>query len=167
MKTPKMFKTIVYFDQLSKEAKERARKWWKDGNDYPFLEESIKEYTTHKLEKAGYDVSDLKVYYSLSYCQGDGVSFTANLTKGIERYEVNQRGNYTHEMTMSVYHEDEDGNETEEPAILEEMRKIARMVEKMGYSYIDEENEDEIVDENITCNEYTFSLSGERMDADV
>lgn len=80
-----MSKTIVYFDALSKEAKEVARKWWKEGNDYPFLSESIKEFITQKLETAGYDVSDLKVYYSLSYCQGDGVSFTAKYSRRNER----------------------------------------------------------------------------------
>lgn len=163
----KMIKTIVFFDALSDAAKEKAREWWRNGNDFPFLSEAIKEYTQHKLEKAGYDVEDLKVYYSLSYCQGDGVSFTANLTKGIERYEVNQKDSqYVHEMTMEVYHEDGDGNETDEPVVLEEMRGIARMVEKMGYSYIDEENEDAIVDENIMCNEYTFTKEGLRLDPD-
>lgn len=161
-----MIKSIVYFDKLSDKAKEKAREWWRNGNDFPFLSEAIKEYTQHKLEKAGYDVEDLKVYYSLSNCQGDGVSFTANLTKGIERYEVNQSGHYCHEMTMSVYHEDGDGNETDDNGVLDEVRSIARMVEKMGYSYIDEENEDENVDESIDVNEYTFSLSGERMDPD-
>lgn len=157
---------VYFFEQLNDDAKEKAREWYKEGNDYPLLKEDIKEFIAGKLEDAGYDVEDLKVLYSLSYCQGDGVSFTATLLKGNERYEVNQSGLYVHEMTMRVYHEDENGNETDEPAMLEEMRAIAKKATKIGYNHIENEDSDENVDDNIIINEYTFTSEGKRLDAE-
>jgi hypothetical protein len=153
---------VYTFDELSDEAKEKAREWYREGIDYPFLEEFMNEFIYDKLTEAGYMVDDLKVLYSLTYSQGDGVSFTAKLTKGLETYQVNRSGHYVHERTMDVYHETEDGEETEEPEVLEEMRKIAKEAEKAGYKYIEYEESNEAVDETIRANEYPFTKNGER-----
>ena len=163
-----MYKKIVFFDELSEEAKKKARQWWKEGQDYPFLTEELENFITEKLEDLGFMVEDLRVLYSLSYCQGDGVSFTAKLSKGIESYEVNRSdSHYYHEMTISeVYHETEDGEQTDESELLEKMRDIAKQAEKIGYGYIEDEDKDGNVDEAIKANDYTFTLEGERMDAD-
>ena len=162
-----MSKKLVYFQELSNEAKEKARAWFRENNDYMFLEESLQEFVTEKLEEHGYSVEEpVKVLYDLSYCQGDGVSFTAVLSKNGQRYEVNQSGNYYHEYTMSVYHETEDGEETEEEAILSEMRAIAVEAKKYGYSFIESEDSNENVDDAIMANEYTFTLEGLRMSPD-
>jgi len=163
-----MYKKIVFFDDLSDEAKEKARQWYKEGQDYPFLTEELKQFITEKIEDLGFAVDDLEVLYSLSYCQGDGVSFTAKMTKGLEAYEVNRsNSNYYHEMTISeVYHETEDGEQTDETELLEKMRDIAKQAEKIGYGYIEDEEKDGNIDEAIKANEYTFTLEGERMNPD-
>lgn len=168
----KMTKSIVYFDALSDAAKEKARQWYKEGNDMPFLKEYLTEFVQERLVKIGYEIQELKLHYSLAYCQGDGVSFDAILIKGKRMYTVKQRDNhYVHEMTMSAYSElynvSRDGeNERDEPVFLEKMRKLARETEKLGYAYIEGENDDENVDDNIRANEYTFTLDGARMNPD-
>lgn len=66
---------LYKFEELSKEAKERAIEQWRekgydfDDNDAQFLTEDFKEI----LKERGF--YDPKVYWSLGYCQGDGVCF--------------------------------------------------------------------------------------------
>lgn len=88
-----MFKKIVFFDALSEEAKEKAREWYRDGNDMPYLEEYLKEFIQEELEQREYKVKELKPLYSLSNCQGDGVSFTATLEKNGGRFHAGRREN--------------------------------------------------------------------------
>lgn len=165
----KMYKKLVFFDDLSEQAKEKAREWYREGQDYDGLKEYMTEIIEEDLKDLGFMVEDLIVFYSLNYSQGDGVSFTCKLIEGLEVYEVNQGGRYVHEMTMSIYHEDEHGNETDgekEKKLLEDVRNIATKAEKSGYAWIEAESSDESVDESIKINDYTFTLEGERMQED-
>jgi hypothetical protein len=160
----KMYKKIVYFDELSNQAKEKARQWWKDGQDYPFLEEELKTFITEELEKQGFSIDGTDLRYSLGYSQGDGVSFAGTITKGKKKWTatISRALNYVHAEMMDV--ENENG-ETDDK-MTEKMRAIARQAEKIGYGYIEDEDKDGNVDDNIKANEYTFTLEGERMDAD-
>lgn len=167
-----MYKKLYFFNDLEDEAKEKAREWYRNGNsDSPFLSDYLHEITSEMLTEAGYTVEDLEMFYSLSYCQGDGVSFSATLEKGNARYFVSKYaffGRDVHEMSMNVEGEDLTTFESIEcDDILEEMREIARKVEKLGYEYIENENSDETVDDNINVNEYTFTREGIRIDADI
>ena len=164
----KMYKKIVFFDDLSEQAKDKAREWYKDGNGLEFLGEYLENFISEKLNAEGFTVDNIEVFYSLSNSQGDGVSFTATLSRGLMTYEVNRNDSrYSHEMTISeVYYENESGEVIDQPELLEKMRSIARQAEKAGYKYIEDEDKDGNVDENIRSNEYTFSIKGERMDAD-
>ena len=163
-----MIKKIVFFDALNDEAKEKAREWFRDSNDMPFLTENIGEFITEELTEAGYTINvPVEVFYSLSYSQGDGVSFTVTLERNGGRYFVTRNGHYMHDMTMDVSCESlEDFASVECKSQLEEMRAIARKAEKFGYRQIELENSDEVVDENILANEYTFTLEGQRMEPD-
>lgn len=164
-----MTKKIVYFDELSKEAKEMARDWYKDGNDYNFLEEAMTEFITEKIKESGYilDVDTLKVRYSLGYCQGDGVSFSCTFSKGKRNYEAyTTDSHYVHENTFEVKELLDDYEEKDAPKVTEHLRQIAREAEEYGYSFIEAENSDENVDDNIVANEYTFTLEGKRENPD-
>ena len=161
-----MTKKIVFFDALSDEAKEKARDWYKSGNDYPFLEEEMTELILGEFEALGYTVEGLKLAYSLSYSQGDGVSFEATITKGDERWNVERTNSrYCHEYTMDIRLVTDDG-EVEDEAMANLCREIAVKAKKAGYSEIEYEDSDEAVDESIMANEYTFTVEGVRMDAD-
>lgn len=69
--------TDVYaFNELSAEAKENVKKWWIDGNidlSYIFTED-IEQHLNELFPN-----SDLKIQYSLSYCQGDGLNIYGEL----------------------------------------------------------------------------------------
>ena len=165
-----MTKKLVFFDDLDDKAKEKAREWFRSGScdDDMGLSEILRDYITTELENAGYIVTKgVEVLYSLGSSQGDGVSFTATLEKGNARYFVTQSGRYVHEMTMDMECESlEDFVAVDCDGELEDMRAIARKAVKIGYQEIEYQTSDEVVDETIRVNEYTFTLEGERINPD-
>ena len=70
---------VFKFEELSEEAKEVARNWYKGcmDNDFYFETEHIKEDFQYELEKLGYPTN--KIEFSLSYSQGDGVAFYGHI----------------------------------------------------------------------------------------
>lgn len=68
------------FNELSKHAKEKVREWY----CYEYCEDIIKydlrERFQEMLKSNGF--LNMKVYWSLGYCQGDGVAFGGNLDVG-------------------------------------------------------------------------------------
>lgn len=165
-------RSVYKFDQLSDEAKEKAREWYREGYDDPMMQSHMINLTGEALEAAGFKVNqyggaDLDVRYSLSYCQGDGFSFLGDIERDGKRYKVTQNSNhYYHEMTMDCVEVDDEGNETEAPKVLEELRKIAREMARKGYEEIEYQQSAEVVDEVIEANGYTFTSEGNRLDAD-
>lgn len=63
---------VYTFNELAEEAKERAINDYYKHEDYPFLEDDIMV----ELKQIDQFFSDIKLQYSLSYCQGDGLSFS-------------------------------------------------------------------------------------------
>lgn len=67
MRTETIEYNVYRYNELSDEAKEKVKQWYLDGQ-YP-------EYFTNTCEEDLYNLfgeNDLKVEYSLGYCQGDG-----------------------------------------------------------------------------------------------
>lgn len=68
---------IFRYDELSQEAKEKARKWFREtGLNYE--PQIITEEMENTLNDLGYE--GVEVFWRLSYCQGDGVAFYGKLT---------------------------------------------------------------------------------------
>lgn len=165
-----MTKKIVFFDDLDDKGKEKAREWYKSIDDMPFLDEYIRDTIHEKMEEKGYIIDEysFSVRYSLSYCQGDGVSFACMFHKGKHNYEAYfGNSNYVHEMTMDVKKLLEDYEEQDDLIVTERLRKIAKETERLAYKFIECEQSDENVDDDILVNKYTFTLEGERMNPDV
>lgn len=164
-------KQLYYFEELSDNAKEKAREWFREGNDDPFMQSHMCNLTAEALNEAGYTVNqsgmqDIDVRYSLSNSQGDGFSFMGHIHKDGKTYHITQSSNhYYHEMTMDAVEVTDDGD-IDAPEVLEECRKIAREMESRGYEHIEWLNSNEYVDETIIANEYTFDIDGVRMNAD-
>ena len=130
MRTEKI--KIYKFEELGEEAKKIAREWYKEcmSNDFQveseIITENLKETATDEMHNM---IEDLNVAWSLSNCQGDGVSFTgkiitenvisflklclgrnlsaseAEVAKFIDYIEFtrNNRVNYVHKYTVDVY----------------------------------------------------------------
>ena len=164
----KIIETKVYtFDELSDEAKETARAWYREGNDYPFLSDYMQEEAGELLKKAKIKTDDFKVYYSLSYSQGDGAMIELEGTWKAWNVKVTQSGHYSHERSTTIalssmktgeYAPEEKEKDFEENVYI----PVCIALKKYGYECIEYENSNESVDETIQANEYTFTEDGTR-----
>ena len=76
----KSLPTARPYGELSEEAKARAREWWREkGSTWDVWDsDQLTEFFQQELgEQWGIDEAELS--WGLSYCQGDGVAFTASL----------------------------------------------------------------------------------------
>ena len=190
---PREHKTIVYtYEELSPEAQEKARNWWReiDQFDSQYLSDIFKD----TLREWGFE-KGVDVWWSLNSSQGDGVAFQGSLDipkyvnaraqdfrrmiGHVEVY-VKHEGRYTHWNSMEVTVEESDsrkqlapkdwfpGTPTEEMLsefeefVKEDVKDMSRELEKMGYGEIEYQNSDEVVAENIIANEYEFTADGRR-----
>jgi len=69
-------RTKIYtFDELSDEAKEVAIEQYRNVQEY--YSDFFNDDAVEQIDKAGFS-GDVKLQYSLSYCQGEGLSFSCN-----------------------------------------------------------------------------------------
>lgn len=164
-------KTInVYnYEELDEKAKENVLKYFREQEDFYYLEEDLKEYLKQLLEENKIKViQDLKLFYSLSYCQGDGACFIGLFNwKGYEIL-IKHNSHYYHERSTDIYiyKLDKDGNEKEATektydSFKELYYSICRKIEKSGYEEIEYRQSEESIKELIEMNEYTFRENGE------
>lgn len=66
---------VYSFSELSEDAKEKAKQWYLDDDFRPQEFENIYTEDLHYL----FNNSDLKIQFSLSYCQGDGLNIYGKL----------------------------------------------------------------------------------------
>lgn len=154
---------VYAYDELPKEAKEKAIQRWIEHDDLPWLEESLNEYLAELLHKNKIKADEAAVQYSLSYCQGDGAMFTL---KGMwKKYHitVKQSGHYYHYNSKDIFITDENDNDAPE-AIYNTFNdlyvSIAKELAKAGYKYIEDSQSEESVAETFRANEYMFTLDG-------
>ena len=73
----KIIETKVYqFDELNENAKQNAIENYRNNNDDVFLD-FFKDDAKEQIENAGFK-GNVSLSYSLSYCQGDGLSFSCD-----------------------------------------------------------------------------------------
>lgn len=161
---------LYQYNELSEEAKEKAREWYREGNEYPFLYEYMQERLAELFEE--YKITDkgTELHYSLSYCQGDGASFTGDIEWKAWRATIGKNSWGTHyEHSKSVDVKELNSLKTDKDAPDETWAKLQSIVEEIGdklasdgYDYIEYEDSDENVAELIEANEYEFLEDGTR-----
>jgi len=149
---------------------EKALEKWRDNNDYyglnGYMQEYCKELITENQIKlvGGYK---MQVFYSLSYCQGDGAMFEGTFLYRDKYYvTVRQSGHYYHYNSKDIIVEEEDidGNEVDTDEIEKEFNDIyidiCKKLAISGYNFIEAENEEDNILETMRANEYTFESDG-------
>jgi hypothetical protein len=153
---------------LSAEAKEKAREWYKEIDDMPFLEDDMQETLQDLLKKAKIECKDAKVFYSLSYSQGDGAMFEGVCTFKGHAIQVKQSGHYYHYNSKEITYLDFVGEDKEgkEEAIAEAFEakytEVCKELAKAGYAYMEDAHSDSTIDDTLSANEYTFTETGKR-----
>lgn len=156
MKTVTKEYTVYTYDELSKEAKEKALNKWREGNDYFFLEDCMNERLHELLEENQIqDTNDTsepgtkptQVLYSLSCCQGDGAMFEGVYIWNGYTVTIKHSGHYYHSYSKDIDITDEEGNEpeTDEPlnAFESIYQNICKELEQYGYNFIEYEDSEE------------------------
>ena len=180
MKTVTKTYDVYTFEELSQEAKDKAREKWITNNDYPFLSDYLNERLHELLEENKIkDTNDTSkpntkptpVLYSLSHCQGDGAMFEGTFEwqhlKKTYTAVIKQSGYYYHynSKTIELTYEDKDGNEHEADEktythFNDIYVTICQLLAQDGYNYIDYENSEECFRETCEANEYNFLADG-------
>lgn len=161
---------IYTFDELSQEAKDKARQAWNENNDFPFLQDDLREYIHEELKELGFEVEGISTtenpsivpLYSLSYSQGDGLMFEGTVSdKKGNRYTIKHSGHYYHERSTEItgYNkkdEEIDTKDFEENIYIPLCKRIA----ERGYAEIEYQESEENFSETCDANEYTFLEDG-------
>jgi hypothetical protein len=163
-KSTQLFK----FDELSKEAKQKAINKWRDevlaNEPVPFLEEDLENQLEEELSKNKIkETGKTELGYSLGYSQGDGASFTGNFEwKGYDVKISRNNSHYFHERSTNIDISKE--GEDAKPEVYEDFKKkyydICKKIEKAGYEEIEYRNSDESIAEDLRANDYDFNTSG-------
>ena len=141
--------TRYTFAELSEAAKEKAIS---DAQQAAY-EEDITWLLTEQLEEdLAEDLgasNELKLYYSLSYSQGDGVALDGRLDKSqaptltwparAEYAYIKHSGHYYHEHSFSVSFCDAEGEdvEPEVEVMTQQLRDVCRKLERNGYAILE------------------------------
>ena len=161
---------LYNYEELSKEAKAKALTEWNDrDNDYPFLEEDIKDTCTTLLTKYGITGDPVEVSYSLSYCQGDGAMFYGTFTWKDYSIKITHVGRYSHsnskEIEMLNAQTGINAPEASERAFEIIYQSICEAMETRGYAHIEAERSEESFAEQCEANGYTFEENGKMRNA--
>ena len=156
---------LYSFDELSDKAKENAIEKWYEKEDYYFLSQDLKESLISLLNERNIYYQDIKLLYSLSYCQGDGLCFTGILEKnGITlKLSHKYRYYYANSVDMLFYNQEcEDIEEEDERT--EELKniyfEICEILENEGYSILEYRMNDEEFSDLCDANGYYFTEDG-------
>jgi hypothetical protein len=168
MRTETRQHNVYKFDELKKETQEKVINRFREQNEIEFLEESLTDYMFQLLEEHNLKPlnDDAKLYYSLTYCQGDGVCFVGRFNSPLNYLIViNHKGNYYHKRSVEISIMDETGEELQDEKVFNIFKnlyeEICDKIEKQGYAIIENENSEETIKENIELNDYEFLENGE------
>lgn len=162
--------TVYTYDELSPEAQAKARDWYRDGEEYEWLGEYMREELDTLFEQYKITDAGTELRYSLNYSQGDGASFTGDIEWGVWRVSVvtNHWGiHYSHSRSVRISSMTSMNTDREAPRHkIDELETIIEAIgdklEKAGYDYVEACDANDAVAENIRANEYEFYADGSK-----
>lgn len=162
MKTITKTYNVYSFNELSQPAKDKALQNHNEHLVYPFLPADLREYIHEKLTEAGYTHEEITPFYSLSYCQGDGLMFEGEVEKNGNKYTITHYGHYYHERSTTIIGTDIDGNDINTDDFEENVYiPICKEARDRGYKEIEYQQSEEYFAETCEANGYTFLEDGE------
>lgn len=157
MRTETIIRNVYTFDELSDAAKETAREWYRQGDEYPWMDEAMQSIRTF-CEHFGVSIRNYCIdSYGYLYVSTDAEN---THFRGVKLRQINcdaMPTGYCLDNTLWFEFYDEfkrtgDALAAFNDAIDAAVRDIREDIE---YHY-----SDECVDESILCNEYEFTEDG-------
>ena len=161
MKTIKI--KLYEFEELSQKAKEKAMNKYYEREDYYFLNQDLKESLIYLLDERNVYYRDIKLLYSLSYRQGDGLCFTGILEKNGITLKLSHEYRYYYANSVDMLFYDKEGEDIEDERT-EELKniyfEICKILENEGYSILEYRMNDEEFSDLCAANGYYFTEDG-------
>jgi len=153
---------LYEYEELSEKAKKKALEDYNANDDYPFLQDDLREYIHEELESKGFkEESIITPLYSLGYCQGDGLMFEGSISKDGNTYTIKHAGHYYHERSTNISGTDKDGEEIDTKDFEENIYiPLCKEIAQRGYSILEEMASEEHFIEMCDANDYTFREDG-------
>lgn len=163
------------FQELEGEAKAKAIEEMRNSLYEMVGESDLTEYLTDMtMEALGGESESIRLAYSLSYSQGDGVAIYGTIQRedapdlswpeGATYVELNRNEwgiHYSHYNSFNVDAYDEEGEVVEDSKILEtQLRDLCRELERSGYKYIDGSCTEEVAIERLEDSGDVFTIDG-------
>lgn len=169
--------TVYNFDELSEAAQEKVIEHFGQGNLELYDADDLTEQFIEVLKEWGFPTDDIE--WSLGYRQGDGVAFygpidldtyakKTNTIKRARELHFNILRNswathYSHFNTMTVefdYDDDSRYARKLREQIADDVVKVSRELEAIGYAEFDRISSREYILEQIAIGEYEFTIDG-------
>jgi len=159
--------TVYGFDELAKDVQAKViEKFAQDEYEHGlnFMTEDMTAYLLDELlPRHKMKTNNAKIYYRLSYSQGDGAMFEGTIQWRGYTVSIRQSGHYYHYNSKEFTIETRHGNDAKESVydLFNDLYvEICKDLAKYGYEYIDGATSIETVTENIRANEYEFYEDG-------
>jgi hypothetical protein len=158
---------VFNFQELNREAKEKAIKDHYEAEEYPFLESDLIESLKALLEQKKVKYDNIKLLYSLSYCQGDGLCFTGNFEYKGKHYKITHSYRYYFSKSVEIEEIKEDENiylpfqDNKDHPFIKLYLSICKELEKEGYGILEYRMNDKEFAEFCESNDYKFLKTGE------
>jgi len=163
------------FQELEGKEREKAIEEMRQSLYEVISESDLTEYLTDEtMEALGGESEGIRVAYSLSYCQGDGVAIYGTIKRedapdlswpeGATYVELarNEWGiHYSHWNSFNVDVYDEEDEVIEDKRIIEtQLRDLCRELERKGYKYIEGCSTEEVAIEQLEDAGDVFTIEG-------
>jgi len=155
---------VYDFNELSGEARQAAIEKWYKNEEYPFLAEDLTDLCGTLLSEKKITHDELKLYYNLSNCQGDGLCFIGKFQWKKYYISITHNYRYYYAESTEIMLMNEKGNEVYNEKAIKQFTdiylNICGKLEKEGYGILEYRmNFDEMRDFCET-NNYTFTANG-------
>lgn len=163
------------FTELDEKAKEGAISAMRESLYEVISEDALTDYLTDRVMDAlGGGSEDIKLAYSLSYCQGDGVAIYGTIQRedapdlswpgGASYVELSKNSwghHYSHYNSFNVDVYDEEGEVIADSRIIEtQLRDLCRQLERDGYKYIEGSTTEEVATDQLMEAGDVFTIDG-------
>ena len=156
---------VYKFDELSDEVQKKVLDNFRDNEDLPFLSEDLSEYLLEIIKDNKITYKEIpELFYSLSYCQGDGAMFEGTVYWKSYTAKIKQNGLYYHYNSKNIELFSTKTDKETSDKVYQQFNDlyvaICKKIEKYGYEQIEYASSDVVIKENIDANEYEFTENG-------
>lgn len=157
--------TVYNFNELSQEAKEKAIEQFRDNENFYFLSDDMQYHLEGLLKDNKITYGELpKVFYSLSWSQGDGAMFEGRIYWKSYTADIKQSGHYYHYNSKNIELYSTKTDKEASDKVYDQFNDlyvdICKKLERYGYDCIDYALSEEAIIETIEANEYEFTKEG-------